>query len=336
MSDKFKVTLVSNDAPDLPDWVPAEMADHDIDFVYQECITREDVEKHAGDADIVWLLGGAGESGACLWRGNMQVLKKCGAIVRAGSGTDNVPVDEATTMGIIVANTPHSVAEQVADHTLGLLFSVVRQCAVQDRLVKQGTWERYGGCPRWSLHGRALGLVGFGLIARLVIKKLGGYEMDVLAYDPFVDEETMKSAGARKMELDELLKASDFVSLHCPLVDSTRHLMGEEQFRMMKERSILINTSRGPVVDEQAMIRALSEEWISAAGLDVLDPEPPSADNPLLKMDQVVITPHIGAHSDNFWDSMFRWSMKAIHALHEGRWPLSWVNKDVKSRWSLS
>ena len=126
MSDKFKVTLVSNDAPDLPDWVPAELADHDIDFVYHECITREDVEKHAGDADIVWLLGGAGESGACLWRGNMQVLKKCGAIVRAGSGTDNVPVDEATTMGIIVANTPHSVAEQVADHTLGLLFSVIQ------------------------------------------------------------------------------------------------------------------------------------------------------------------------------------------------------------------
>jgi D-3-phosphoglycerate dehydrogenase len=336
MSDRFKVTLVSNDAPDLPDWVPAELAEHAIEFVYHECITREDVEEHAADADIVWLLGGAGESGACLWRGNMQALKKCGAIVRAGSGTDNIPVQEATEMGIIVSNTPHSVAGQVADHTIGLIFSVIRQTVVQDRLVRQGIWERYRGCPRWSLQGCTLGLVGFGLIAHLVLEKLSGYEMNVLAYDPFVDEETMQSAGARKTELDELLRESDIVSLHCPLVDATHHLMGEEQFGMMKKQGIFINTSRGPVVDEQAMIRALSEGWIEAAGLDVLDPEPPAADNPLLKMDQVVITPHIGAHSDMFWDSMFRYSMKAIHAFHEGRWPLSWVNKNVKPKWKLT
>ena len=328
---KFKVAMVAMDPEELPEWVPETFASHNIEYVYQECETRAQLASCAGDADVVWVFGGS----LIVTAESLADLPRCGALIRTGSGTDNIPIDAATARGIIVANTPEAFNDGVSDHTIGLLLAVVRQIAIQDRTVRTGIWDRDAAYPSWHLQGQTLGLIGFGHIARLVTRKMSGYEMTVLAYDPFVSADVMADHGVQSASMEEVLSRSDFVSLHCPLLDETLHLIGERELRQMKPRGILINTSRGPVVDEAALIRALSEGWIAAAGLDVLEQEPPSADNPLFSLDNVVITPHIAGYTDQSLDDSWRLSVETAVALAEGRWPRSYVNHNVKPRWRL-
>jgi len=160
--------------------------------------------------------------------------------------------------------------------------------------------------------------------------------MTVLAYDPFVTPEAMAGLGARPASLDEVLSQSDFVLLHCPLTKETFHLIGERELRRMKPSSILINTARGPIVDEPALVRALTEGWIAAAGLDVLEDEPPAPDNPLLKLENTVITPHAAGFSDEDEDLCWQLSVESAIAFKQGRWPRSYVNRGVKPRLSLA
>lgn len=328
---RFKVAMVHMDPEELPPWVPETMANSDIEFVFQECETRAQLVACAADADVVWVFGGS----PIVTAESLDDLTRCGALIRTGSGTDNIPIAAATAHGIIVANTPQAFNDGVSDHTIGLLLSVVRQIAIQDRTVRTGVWDREIAYPNWHLQGQTLGLIGFGHIARLVTRKLSGYEMTVLAHDPFVSPETVAEHGVQAASMEEVLSGSDFVSLHCPLLDATHHLVGERELRMMKPRAILINTSRGPVVDEQALYRALSEGWIAAAGLDVLEQEPPETDNPLFGLDNVVITPHIAGYSDESLEDSWRLSVETVLDLAQGRWPRSYVNHDVKPRWRL-
>ncbi len=328
---KFKVAMVHMDPEELPAWVPETMANHDIEFVFQECETRAQLAACAGDADVVWIFGGS----HIVTADNVADLQRCGALVRTGSGTDNIPIEAATAHGIIVANTPEAFNDGVSDHTIALLLAVVRQIALQDRNVRAGVWDRHAGFPGWHLQGQTLGLIGFGHIARLVTRKLSGFEMMVLAHDPFVSAELMADHGVQAASMEEVLSGSDFVSLHCPLLDTTHKLIGERELRLMKPRAILINTSRGPVVDETALFRALTEGWIAAAGLDVLVQEPPDADNPLFSLDNVVLTPHIAGYSDESLDNSWRLSVETVLDLAQGRWPRSYVNPGVKPRWQL-
>ena len=327
----FKVAMVHMDAEELPAWVPETMASHDIEFVFQECETRAQLASCAGDADVVWVCGGS----LIVDAESLADLPRCGALIRTGSGTDNIPIDAATAQGIIVANTPEAFSNGVSDHAIGLLLAVVRQIAIQDRIVRTGIWDREAAYPSWHLRGQTLGLIGFGHIARLVTRKLSGYEMTVLAHDPYVSADVMASHGVQSASMDEVLSRSDFVSLHCPLLDETHHLIGERELRLMKPEAILINTSRGPVVDEAALIRALSERWIAAAGVDVLEQEPPAADNPLFSLDNAVITPHIAGYTDQSLDDSWRLSVETALDLARGRWPRSYVNHNVKPRWRL-
>ncbi|MCZ0939681.1 MAG: C-terminal binding protein [Caldilineaceae bacterium] len=328
---KFKVAMVHMDPEELPEWVPETMASHNIEFVFEECETHAQLVSCAGDADVVWIFGGS----HIVTADNVADLQRCGALIRTGSGTDNIPIEAATAHGIIVANTPEAFNDGVSDHTIGLLLAVVRQIALQDRNVRAGTWDRYAGFPGWHLQGQTLGLIGFGHIARLVTRKLSGFEMTVLAHDPFVSAELMADHGVQAASMEEVLSGSDFVSLHCPLLDATHKLIGERELRLMKPRAILINTSRGPVVDEAALFRALTEGWIAAAGLDVLEQEPPEPDNPLFGLDNVVLTPHIAGYSDESLDNSWRLSVETVLDLAQGRWPRSYVNPGVKPRWQL-
>ena len=328
---QFKVAMVHMDAEELPAWVPETMASHDIEFVFEECETRAQLASCAGDADVVWVCGGS----LIVDAESLADLPRCGALIRTGSGTDNIPIEAATERGIIVANTPEAFSDGVSDHAIGLLLAVVRQIAIQDRTVRTGIWDREAAYPSWHLRGQTLGLIGFGHIARLVTRKLSGFEMTVLAHDPFVGADVMASHGVQSASMDEVLSRSDFVSLHCPLLDETHHLIGERELRMMKPRAILINTSRGPVVDEPALIRALSERWIAAAGVDVLEQEPPAADNPLFSLDNAVITPHIAGYTDQSQDASWRLSVETALDLARGRWPRSYVNHNVTPRWRL-
>jgi D-3-phosphoglycerate dehydrogenase len=311
--------------------VTHEFTEQDIDFVVQECTTREMLEAVAGDADVVWVFG----SHNCIYPENFDVIPACGAIIRTGSGTDNIPVQEATRRGIIVANTPEATTDGVSDHAIALLLAVIRQVAVQDRAVRQGKWDRNFARPNQHLTGQTLGLVGFGRIPQAVNRKLRGYELQVLAYDPYVISERMAEQNVRAVSLDELLAESDFVSVHTPLGEETYHLIDEHALRRMKPRAIVINTSRGPVIDEHALVRALTEGWIAAAGLDVLEQEPPDPANPLFQLDNVVITPHIAAYTDEQLKLSWELSVESAIAMANGKWPRSYVNREVKPRWNL-
>lgn len=328
---RFKVTLAGLDGQTVPDWVPARLAQEGIDIVIHECAKDDDLARYAADADVVWLFGGS----RVLTAGNLGLLARCGAVLRTGSGTDNVPVEAATRRGIVVANTPDALADAVSDHAVGLLFAVLRRIAVQDRAVRDGVWDRHRAWPLWTLHGRTLGLVGFGRIARQFARKLSGFEMTVLAFDPFLGAEAVVRGGARAGRLDEVLSLSDVVSVHCPLVEGTRHLIDERALRRMKPTAVLLNTARGPVVDESDLTRALVEGWIAAAGLDVFEQEPLPPDNPLLRLDNVVLTPHIAGYSDAYLDNCWRLSVEAVVALARGRRPRSVVNRPERPRWEL-
>ncbi len=185
------------------------------------------------------------------------------------------------------------------------------------------------------MHGRVLGLVGFGRIPRLVARRLAGFDLTVLAYDPYVPAAVMMQTDVWPIDFDALLAQADFVSVHTPLTPQTRHLIGEPQLRQMKRSAILLNTSRGPVVDEPALVRALSESWIAGAGLDVFEQEPIDPANPLLKLDNVVVSPHIASSSDEYMNSCYRHTYEAILDLAGGYWPPSYVNHEVKPRMAL-
>lgn len=326
----FTVALVSG-GRNVPDWVSEAIAREGIEFVVAECTTRDELARYAGDADVVWLNGGS----RILTAENLDAIPRCGAIIRTGSGTDNVAVAAATTRGIIVANTPRVSEEEVSDHAIGLIFAVVRQIAAQDRFVRDGTWDALRAWPLWQMRKKTLGLIGFGHIARCLVRKMSGFELTVLAFDPYVSHDTMAESNVRPATLDEVMAQSDWVSVHCPWVPETYHLIGERELKLMKKTAVLINTARGQILDEPALVRALTEGWIAGAGLDVLEQEPADPNNPLLTLDNVVITPHIAGYSDVYEDNCWAFSLETVLALAHGRWPYSYVNRDVAPRWTL-
>jgi D-3-phosphoglycerate dehydrogenase len=331
----FKAALVALDARKVPDWLVDKLQSENVDLVVKNCLSAPEFLACAGDADLVWVFGGNKFVSPENLGPLLPQLERCGAILRTGSGTDNVPVERATQLGIIVANTPEAIADNVADHAIGLIFAVIRQIALHARLVREGVWDRSQGWPNWHLSGQTLGLVGFGHIGQLVARKMSGFEMKILVYDPVVNEEVIRKLHCHPSTLDDLLRQSDYVSLHCPLTKGTRHLLGEREFAMMKKSAVFVNTTRGGVVNEQALLRALTEGWIAAAGLDVLESEPPPADHPLLKLPNTVITPHIAGYSDGSEDTFWRDSVQVVLDFAGGRWPRWVVNRDVKPRWSL-
>lgn len=294
----MKTVLISGNE----DAVPAEylkmIRDAGIELECRDCNSPAEVEAFAKDADLVWMFGpNRGLTGDVLAR-----LPRCKGIFRSGSGIDALPCAAAKELGVEVLNTPESIAESVAEHAVSLLFAAVRRIPHYDRDVRAGQWELPNGM-NWHISGRTLGLVGYGRIARNVERMVSGFGMRVIHYDPFV---------ADSMDLDQLLAESDFVSLHCPLTDETRGIIDARRLRLMKKTAILVNTSRGPVVDEAALIEALREGVIGAAALDVLCDEPPAKDNPLLSMDNVVVTPHIAAFSADFEKNFWSCSAKKV------------------------
>jgi D-3-phosphoglycerate dehydrogenase len=326
--NRFPVALVAVDAPEVPGWIDSALRAENIDLAISECKTTDDVIRNAAAAKAVWLFGGS----RVLTPEGLRRLPNCEAIVRSGSGTDNVPVKEATDLGILVVNTPEATSDAVADHAISLMLGIERQLMRHDRLIRSGVWGAKRYWPETHMSGKTLGLVGFGTIAQAVAHKLRGFEMKVLASDPLVPAETITSQGAIPATLEDVLSQSDFVSIHCPLTDSTRHLISERELRLMKPNAVLINTSRGGVVDTDALVRAVQEKWIWGAGLDVLEPEPPSMDHPVFSLENVVITPHVAGYSDQFWEKMWRLSVESLVDLSRGRWPRSCLNRGGATR----
>jgi D-3-phosphoglycerate dehydrogenase len=226
----------------------------------------------------------------------MESLTRCRVVARTSIGMDAVDgIDVATAKGVVLCNMPLVIEEDVADHTMALLFACARRIHLQDRGVRDGAWPTGSvpgtdGIPR--LHECSLGIVGLGNIGRAVARRARGFGMRVRGADPYVPVETFEREGVRRASLVEVLQDSDFVSLHVPLSDETRHLIGDRELRLMPSRAMLVNTSRGPVVDEAALVAALQEGRLAGAGLDVMEQEPIGADHPLCGLDNVVLTPH--------------------------------------------
>lgn len=325
----FKAVLVILDRAVLPPWAVKRLAEENIDFSQHICWTREDLTRWAADADLVWAFGGRH---GLLEGDSLEELKRCVAILRTGSGTDNIDIPRATELGIVVTNTPQATAEPVADHTIALLLSLVRQIPRHDRLVRRGQWDPWAIMPIGRLREAVLGFVGFGHVPRMIMNKLRGFGMRFLAYDPHLERDKVAAGGAEAVSFRELLQRSEYVSLHCPLTEATHHLIDEKALQSMRPTAMLINTARGKVVDEQALARALREGRIAAAALDVLENEPPEADNPLLKMDNVILTTHQGGFSTTYPEEFVQASVEAILDVAAGRRPYSVVNPQVRPR----
>ncbi|MDK2853691.1 MAG: D-3-phosphoglycerate dehydrogenase / 2-oxoglutarate reductase [Thermococcaceae archaeon] len=215
-------------------------------------------------------------------------------IARAGVGLDNVDVEYAKSKGIEVVNAPAASSRSVAELAIALMFAVARKVAFADRKMREGVWAKKQ-CMGFELEGKTLGVIGFGRIGYTVAKIASAIGMKILLYDTAKEEERAKEVGGKFVELEELLRNSDIVTIHVPLLESTYHLINEERLKLMKPTAILINTARGAVVDTNALVKALQEGWIAGAGLDVFEEEPLPKDHPLTKLDNVVLTPHIGA-----------------------------------------
>lgn len=251
-------------------------------------------------------------------------------VVRTGIGLDTVDLPAATRHGVCVAHVPDFCHDEVADTAWTLLLAVARKVLQADRLVRQGQWSQNVLLPMHRLRGRTLGLVGFGHIARKVAERARGFGMRVVAADPYVDEAAMAQEGVTKVTLEELLEQADVVSLHTPLTEETRGLIGEAAFRRMRRGAILINTARGAVVDEAALVDALRSGHLAGAGLDVLSVEPPRPDNPLLQMDAVVLTPHYASTTVEALEELAEKVNRQVVQLLRGQWPTYLANPQVR------
>jgi len=272
---------------------------------------------------------------APLTRRVLENLPKCKVIARYGIGLDPVDLRAATDLGIIVANVPDYCIDEVADQAIALLLTLVRKTAFVDQRVKSGQWDFRQGRAIHQIKGKTMGLMGCGKIGLEVAKRISSFGVRVIAFDPWIEKVHERIALT---DLDTVLKESDFISVHCPLNESTRHLIGEREFKKMEKKPLLINTSRGPIIEEKAFIEALKEGLVSGAGLDVLEKEPPDPQNPLLKMENVILAPHVGFYSEESIHELKRRAAEIASMVLLGRWPKSVVNPEVmeKTRASIS
>ncbi len=298
----MKTAMITAEAHELPLETVNAIRSAGIDLICKKCLSEAELIEFAKDSDVLWMFG----PNLALTGDALEKLPRCKAIFRSGSGIDALPCAKAAELGIAVCNTPDSIAESVAEHAVALLFSLIRQIPQFDREVRSGVWESGGTKTKWHISGRTLGLIGYGRIARCVEQMVKGFRMNVIHYDPYAEN---------SVPLHELLQKSDYISVHCPLTDATHHLLSVKEFSMMKPDVLLVNTSRGPVVDEAALIDALKNKVIGGAALDVTDPEPPAADSPLFGLENLILTPHVAAFSADFDKNFWAYSVEKLKRL---------------------
>jgi D-3-phosphoglycerate dehydrogenase len=272
---------------------------------------------------------------ALLTRRVFENLPKCKVVARYGVGVDSIDLRAATDLGIIIANVPDYCIDEVASHAVAMMLTLTRKTAFFDRKVKSSQWDFRQGTPIHRIQGKTLGLIGCGKIGFEVAKRISAFGVKVMAFDPYIQRTGEK---IELTDLETVLRKSDFISIHCPLNDSTQHLIGDQEFQKMERKPLLINTSRGPIVNEKALIQALEEGRISGAGLDVLETEPPDSKNPMLKMENVIFSPHVGFYSEESISELKRRTARNVSDVLRGRWPGSVVNQGVmgKTRATIS
>ena len=294
-----KIALVTNGEERLPAGI-ADRIRAFGDFRAKKCASPDDLLSSFGDAEILW---GFGPDVSCMAPRVLEKMPNLKALFRSGSGIDALPCAWAKEHGIGIYNTPESIAECVAEHAVSLLFSFIRQIPQYNARAKAGyPWGKVEGMD-WHISRRTLGLIGYGNIARRVEKMVSGFDMKCIHYDPFVPG---------SLPLETVLREADYVSVHCPLVPETEKLINAERLAMMKPNALLVNTSRGGVVDEKARADALDRGVIAGAALDVMAAEPPDVKSRLLQHPKCIVTPHIAAFSCDFEKNFFDYSVKKL------------------------
>jgi D-3-phosphoglycerate dehydrogenase len=261
----------------------------------------------------------------------IDAMKQCVVIGVGSVGVDMVDVEAATAAGIVVTNVPDVFIEEVADYAMMLLLNVSRLTPTMVQMARDGRW--YQARPLLSriprVMGQTLGLFAFGNVARCTARRAKAFGMHVIAFDPYVSELEMSALGVEPVTFAELLARSDYLSIHAPHNDETEHAIDAAALAQMKPTAIVVNTARGPIIDEKALIEALRNGTIAGAGLDVLEQEPPTADNPLLHMENVVVTPHVASASTRMRPETRRRAAREVALVLKGRWPMSCVNPTV-------
>jgi D-3-phosphoglycerate dehydrogenase len=281
------------------------------------------------EADVVLV------SGAPITRRVMESLPSCRGVVRYGVGVDNVDMAAATDLGIVVAHVLNFCTEEVANHSLLFVLAWAKRLLPLDRRLRDGRWGGFPAAEFPTVYGQTLGIVGLGEIGRSLAGKARALGMEVIAHDPYV-KEGGEPLSVRLVALDDLLRQSDYVSLNLPLTQDSFHLIGERELALMKPSSVLINTARGAVVDEAALVAALRQGGIAGAGLDVFEEEPLPASSPLLEFDNVILTPHTAGISEKSTRKVRTEVGKAAADLLAGRWPRYVANRGVKPRVPLA
>ncbi len=284
-------------------------------------------KKEIADADALVLIDRP------LTAEHIGVLQQCAIILALEVGYDFIDVKAATGKGIVVANVPAYCKNQVAVHAFTLMLAVNRKLKIMIGETARSGWNYKVGEPLFEIAGKTLGIVGLGRIGRSLVPKAKGFDLEVCAFDPYLDDDIFDLIGIRRCyELEDLLAESDIVSLHVPLTGETFHMIGENQLSSMKQDAILINTCRGKVVDEKALYAALIDNKIAGCGLDVLEREPPSSDNPLLGLDNAIVTPHTAWYSEISIRRLKEQGMDEVVRVLNGKRPWYAVNPEVLAR----
>ena len=294
-----------------------------INFTGARCCSEDDVITVAWAADAV-VTGYAPLSGRVI-----RSLPRCKVISMNGAGFDNVDVEAASDAGILLVNCPDYCFEEVADHAMAMILACARGIFQFDRRIRNGIWDYKSAGPRERIRNSVLGLVGFGRVAQAVAVRARSFGMRVVASDPFIPEEFLEARGVRPASMQETFAAADYLSIHVPLTKDTVKSIGAEAFSRMKSNAFIINTCRGAVIDEKALFDALKNGSIRGAALDVLDREPPDFDNPLLSLDNVLVTPHAAFYSEEAMAEVRTRSAQEVIKVFKGELPGNIVNRKV-------
>lgn len=300
-----------------------------IELVLEQCKTEEEVIERCKDADALI------NQYAPISKKVIDQLDNCKVISRYGVGVNTIDLKAATEKGIVVGNVTDYGLDEVSDHAMGLILSSARKITKLNNTIKSGKWDFKVAAPVFRLRGRTLGLVGFGNIPQRLTVKAQAFGLHVIAYDPFVPEEVAKDLNVRLVDLNELCETADYISVHLPLNEHTEKIISHDEFDKMNKEAFVINTARGPVIDEEALIAALKEGKIAGAGLDVLEEEPISSNNPLLTMDNVLLTPHAAFYSEEAVTELKRKTAENVADVLTGYYPSYLVNKEVKQKVTL-
>ena len=304
-----------------------------IEFVRALCKTEEETLASVSGADAVMT--------GLLSRNVIEKMNKCKLIHSLGIGYDGIDVKAATEHGICVSNPADYCLEEVSDHAMALLLACARKITRQDNAVRAGKWDTVGKPefrqkiwpPMFRLKEQTLGLIGFGNIPQTIVPKAKGFGLRIIVFDPYIAREVAQKYGVELVELDYLLQNSDYISMHATLTPQTQHMLGLEEFKKMKPTAYIINTARGPLIDEKALSEALSQGYIAGAGLDVLETESVSPDHPLLKSDNVIITAHGAHYSESSALEIRRRPFEEISRIIDKKWPRCFVNPQVKEKY---